>query len=355
MRSSRLLSITAVIAIALFVLAFVEIFNARVQSGDIYPVYSSLRSDAGGTKAYYDSINHLEGLSVARGFEPLEASRLSGSTIFLLGVPPQAIPANSSTYQRIAENGNRVVIGLPVCSVDTKANDRTKQRVSQPWDLAWECVERASDEDRRSYAPDYYALSHVDRRWRAIEFDRDGRPIAAEQAVGNGSLVLITDTYALTNEALLRDRKTDLLARLLGHHKLILFDEHHLGVGERYGVVSLARRYRLHGFVAGLLLIAALFIWRSASSFLPPIAGTEDEEVSGRAASSGFTNLLGRAVSQSELMNICVAEWKRSLGKRVSEEQVAQVMKIAISTQAGKDPAASYREIAQLVSERRRR
>jgi hypothetical protein len=355
MRSNRLLSITAILAIALFAVTFIELFDARVQSGDVYPVYSSLRSDAGGTKAYYDSINRLEGLAASRRFEPLAASRLSGSTIFLLGVSPQAIAANSSTYQKVAANGNRVVIGLPVCSGDAKTNDRTKQQVRQPWGLEWECVERGSDENLLSYAPDYYALSNVGRQWQAIAFDRDGRPIATEQAAGSGSLVLVTDTYALTNEALLRDRKTDLLARLLGHYKLILFDEHHLGVGERYGVVSLARQYRLHGFVAGLLLIAALFIWRNASSFLPRIAGTEEEEISGRAASSGLTNLLGRAISPSELLNTCVAEWKRSLGKRVPEEQVAQVMKIATSAQAGKDPPVSYREIAQLVSERRRR
>jgi hypothetical protein len=66
MRSNRLLSITAILAIALFAVTFIELFDARVQSGDVYPVYSSLRSDAGGTKAYYDSINRIR----AAGSEP---------------------------------------------------------------------------------------------------------------------------------------------------------------------------------------------------------------------------------------------------------------------------------------------
>ena len=33
----------------------------RFESGDVYPVYSSLRSDPLGTRAFYDSLEDLEG------------------------------------------------------------------------------------------------------------------------------------------------------------------------------------------------------------------------------------------------------------------------------------------------------
>jgi hypothetical protein len=346
MRKNRLLSLAACAAIAVFVLTFIELFQARVQSGDIYPVYSSLRSDAGGTKAYYESIAKLGGLQVARGFEPLQANRRRGVTVFLLGVSPQAMTAEGAKYQKLAAEGNRLVIGMPVCSADQAAKPASAGKL---WELGWECV-------KRTPAPDYYVLTEVGRQWRVLAWDEDGTPIAAEHTVGKGSLVLVTDTYALTNEALLRARDTELLAGLLGPHRRILFDEHHLGVVESQGVVSLARQYRLHGFAAGLLLLAVLFIWRNSSSFLPRI-GEEisADEVAGRAATSGLTNLLGRAISKSELVKVCVSEWRRSQGRRAPEDQVARITDIAANTGAAKEPVASYREIAQVVNERRRR
>jgi len=41
-------------------------------------------------------------------------------------------------------------------------------------------------------------------------------------------------------------------------------------VQEHRGVATLARKYRLHGFVAGLLLLAGLFVWRYGFSLMPP-------------------------------------------------------------------------------------
>jgi hypothetical protein len=351
MRNDRLLALGACAAIAVFVLAFIELFEARVQSGDVYPVFSSLRSDAGGTKAYYDSIGKLAAVTIARGFEPIEADRRRGVTVFLLGIPPQALPTVGAKYQKLADDGNRVVVGLPICGASLDASQAGKQPpVSKLWDLAWECKKRSSGQ------PEYYALTQVGREWRVIAWEEDGTPIAAERPLGNGSLILLTDSYALTNEALLRDRDTELLAALIGNNGTVLFDEYHLGVVRSQGVVNLARQYRLHSFAAGLLLIAVLFIWRNATSFLPRIAESGDgDEVSGHAASSGLTNLLGRAVSKSDLLTVCVAEWKRSLGRRVPEEEHARAKQVAESAKASKEPAVSYREIAQLLNERRRR
>jgi hypothetical protein len=292
MRSDRLLIIAAFAGIALFAGALIVLFDARVQSGDIYPVYSSLRSDGEGTKAYYESINTIKGLTAERLFEPLKEFRGRNATIFVLGIDPGEKLAD---YEQLATAGNRLVIGLPSRAVAR------------------------------------------------------GTPVFHERKYGNGSIVMLADTHALTNEALLRSRNTGLLTGLLGNNRRIVFSEHHLGIYEREGVVSLARRYQLHGLAAGLLLIAGLFIWRNSSSFLPRVddQGSEDE-VSGRAASSGLTNLLGRAIPGSELINVCIEEWTRSMPRAVSGE----VMRAAAGSG---DAVESYRRIAELLTERRRR
>jgi hypothetical protein len=54
-------------------------------------------------------------------------------------------------------------------------------------------------------------------------------------------------------------------------------------------------------------------------------------------------------------MEVCAAEWKRSHARRVPEEQVMRVMEIAATGSAAKEPVSSYREIAQVVNQRRRR
>jgi hypothetical protein len=245
---------------------------------------------------------------------------------------------------------------MPVCATGSADAEAKPQARATIQGLTLECTQRSKDSKSPTYAPDYYAIKHGGRQWQVIGRNREGSAVAAERQTGSGSIVLVSDSYTFTNEALLRARNTELLTRVLGDSRIVVFDEHHLGIAESRGVVSLARQYRLHGFAAGLLLIAVLFIWRNSSSFLPRIPDQQgDYEVPGRAAASGLTNLLGRAIPPADLMSVCAAEWKRSKGSRIPEQQVSKVLQIAGSARAGNHPAAAYREIAQLLNERRRR
>ena len=45
---------------------------------------------------------------------------------------------------------------------------------------------------------------------------------------------------------------------------LVVFDEEHNGLRDNPGIASLARKYRLHGVIAGLILLAGLFVWKKA-------------------------------------------------------------------------------------------
>ena len=130
------------------------------------------------------------------------------------------------------------------------------------------------------------------------------------------SVVIATDSYFLSNEAMLRDRHPDLLAWLIGPSRTVVFDEAHLGVTEQPNVATLLRRYRLYWFAAGLLLLAGLFIWKNAVSLVPPHSAEQVQDyVAGKDAAAGFDNLLRRSISARDLFAVCFIEWKKSAGQ----------------------------------------
>src|SRR5260370_37225360 len=53
---------------AAFAFGLFELFKLRYEAGDVYPPYSSLRSDPLGTMAFYESLARMPGISVRRDF-----------------------------------------------------------------------------------------------------------------------------------------------------------------------------------------------------------------------------------------------------------------------------------------------
>lgn len=145
-----------------------------------------------------------------------------------------------------------------------------------------------------------------------VLYETDGHPVMVRRAFGKGSLILLSDSYVFSNEALRDGRETRLLAWFFGERGRVLFDETHLGVANTEGVATLARKYRLHGLAAGLLLLAILFVWRSATSLVPPHddVAVSGAAVTGRHSQDGFVNLLRRSIRPAHLLATCHAEWR---------------------------------------------
>jgi hypothetical protein len=53
---------------AVFAFGIIKLFELRFEAGDVYPEYSTLRSDPLGTMAFYESLANLTGLTVRRDF-----------------------------------------------------------------------------------------------------------------------------------------------------------------------------------------------------------------------------------------------------------------------------------------------
>jgi len=198
-----------------------------------------------------------------------------------------------------------------------------------------------------------------DSAWRVVARDDHG-PALIERPWGNGSIVLASDSYFVSNEALHRDAYPELLLWTLGGKTRVVFDETIHGVQETGGAMKLMRRYRVHGVFFGLIVVVVLWAWRSGSTLAP---GSEELDrglvaegghVAGENTDAGLVRLLRRSVPSSELFDHCFRIWKETR-KRVSPEQSRAAERILDRHQSdprGFPATKAYREMMELLRRR---
>lgn len=186
-------------------------------------------------------------------------------------------------------------------------------------------------------------------------------PVVIERRYGEGSVVLVSDSFFVSNEALHLEPRPEFLSWLLGGRKKVVFDETVHGSQETGGAMKLIRRYRLHGVFLGMLLFVALWAWRTASPLAP---GSENLDrglvgpggtVAGEEAGSGFVRLLRWSIPRAELIDRCLSEWKLSAVRKVGAENEKAVD--ALTARHREDPkrhdvVATYREISEILRKR---
>jgi Domain of unknown function (DUF4350) len=390
MKAERFFIVVLLAVVLAFGLGIAHLFVLRFQHGDVYPPYSSLRTDPLGTKALYKSLDNLPGFDVQRNYKPLAKLAVeSRQTVLFFGLPASAIDSlqeyEAHDLESLPGKGDRLVISLlptsyqPAPKKETPKEDekRPKKTVDEEEEEDFKLV---SLTNRWGFTVAYGLLKtnatttgftwhttlffdELDPAWRVIE-SRGRHPMLIERKFGDGTIVLAADSYFVSNEAMRRERHPQLLAWLVGENRQVVFDETHLGVREDPGVMTLARRYRLHGLFAGLILLAVLFLWKSFSSFVPPYQdGAAHANVAlatGKDSAEGFVNLLRRNIAQGRVLSVCVEEWKKSFAHRQSwrtTQRLQRIQAIADAQEAlpasQRDPVGSYRTISQILSERK--
>ena len=129
MRKTHLILRFAALAVVIaFGVGMVRLWGLRFDSGDMYSPYSSLRSDPLGTRAFYESLEELPGVTVRRNYRPLKKlTRSDGDTLFYLGVDRNWMPfdvdmdesepadgrkSSARAIHDFASNGGRVVVSF---------------------------------------------------------------------------------------------------------------------------------------------------------------------------------------------------------------------------------------------------
>ncbi len=371
-----------------------RLFVLRFETGDVYPPYSTLRSDPLGTRAFCDSLENLKSLSVKRNYRPLsEAHSGRGTTLFYLGARAFKVdsirPDLAKAFDRFVLSGGRLVISFfPVKEQSRlkKAGRLSEKDSSFPklfnksvsmidhWGVSIRHDDKSSflkdakRVDRPETKPLPYSISwhtslyfhELQEPWRVI-YSRNELPVLIERQFGMGSIVLCADSYLFSNEALRKERHPKLLSWLIGKNSGVIFDEAHLGIQKRQGIVSLARKYRLHWPFFVLILLAVLFVWKNSTYFVPP----RDDETStegndfifDKDYNEGMISLLRRNISSRKILGVYFREWEKTLvpGKKAVAGQLDKVKTVIEKNGSGSskqdDPVKLYQTIYRILSE----
>jgi hypothetical protein len=316
-----------------------QVAVAPLENGDIYPPYSSLRSDPLGVKAFYESVAALPGIAVERLYKQRTPLEGANETMFILGVDAASFAAVNSEeleqYEKTVANGGRLVIAfLPARPRIGHGDERA---IAERWHVQLK-YQRGIEPDDSSMPRATSLYFEAGPEWQAM-----GEHDAIERNFGRGSIALVADSFPLSNEGLREARDAAFLSELAGAGAKLVFDENHFGVEETGSVATLLRKYRLEGAVAVLVLAAALFLWRSASSFLPPRSKRDAEAVAGRDAMDGMTALLVRGIPEKNLLNACFAEWSKSAPRESRAAAVEDQIRVA------RDPVEAYRAACRVL------
>ena len=297
-----------------------------------------------GTMALYESLAKV--LKVERLYKSrMKSDPGPGTTIFVLGVEPVAWAKleedTLKEYEELTSKGARLVIAFLPVSQPWK--DKDVRPVESRWHIHFDYkdLHAGHGEIPRESA----LVLRGGPEWKMLTQDQN----ALERPLGTGSVVLLAESYPLSNEGLREDRYASLIVKLAGPAKNIVFDENHFGVVETGSITKLMRKYNLEGALAVLALVAALFLWRSASSLLPSRAPRAEQAVTGRDSLDGMTALLRRGIAEKNLVRICMEEWKKtslndhkSLNSGLSETLIDH-----------KNVVFAYREIAKALVEKK--
>jgi len=403
---------------AVFAAGLAQLFKLRFEAGDVYPAYSSLRADPMGTMAFCESLERLPGLSVRRDFSSTDQLPEGKDTTYL-HLAAQTWQWKSMPEDLVKEiegflaSGGRLAItffpqtakpsrfledyderGLDKSDPKKpKTNKKSepgkaakKQKRFQPgnepqewrislkerWGLEFGFAAlQAGQGDSYESAPavnktelplpdrlDWHSgtiFTNLDKPWRTI-YARGTNPVVIERAWGPGTVVMATDSYFLSNEAMRKERHPDLLAWLVGPHQRVVFDEAHFGIVESSGVATLIRKYRLQWLLGGLILLAGLFIWRNSVSLVPAYTPEQRQEyVAGKETAAGFVNLLRRNIPARDVLKVCFGEWKKSFtsGGKYSSARLEQARALFDADQARppreRDPVRTYQEICRAL------
>jgi len=402
---------------AVFVLGVTQLFELRFEGGDVYPPYSTLRADPLGAMAFYEGLEKLPPLTVRRDFstsnrlptepntaylhlanQPFELEWLdddvyheiknfvtSGGRLAITYSPETTAPLDFWDDEKITNSPPTMT---PKSKSDHKpaAKDKKKKKnreldsyvnLEDEWGFHESFEKLPADGDIYQPVTVYHRgneslprtmqwhsgmiFTNCDSAWNVV-YVRGTNAVVLERHFGAGTVVLASDSYFVSNEAMTKDRQPALLAWLVGSNTHVVFDEAHLGIAESPGIASLMRQYHLQGLAAGLFALAALFIWKNSTSLVPPRAeATREDFVAGKDSSSGFINLLRRNISRHDVFKVCFAEWKKSSAP-AGEFSNSRLKQAAGAYEANevlpandRNPVATYNKISEILGNRRQK
>jgi uncharacterized protein DUF4350 len=389
-RRSKVLAYLAVLAtIGTFIVVALRTFELRLEIQEGYPVASSFRADARGCMALYQSLGRVPGVQSARFLRTFSnLPPAEGRSLVFAGINPQANILQTTDRKSLSdwvEAGGTLIVALAIedansskpGSPDYQLGPPAKERSSPsphtkptpPTEEHWVEILQSSGVNlyrhadvsaRHHFVSGVFATSgswlgpiyfrDLQPPWRVVA-EADHLPVVIERSFGRGNVVLIADSYLLTNASLANDRETGFLGWLFRKQTFVLFDESHFGLTENPGIVSLARRYGLEFLFFVLLMLALLFVWANRYSLVPKSSDRSPGNliVPGQGGETVLVNLLRRSLSPKDLLSTSAELWRKAAQDAGKIRKLDQLL-------PSLDPRSSavdrYNQLSQRLNER---
>lgn len=402
----------AAVCVLLFAAGMGWLFWLRFDAGNLYPPYSSLRSDPLGTQVLYESLMQIHADGVQRNFRALDQIHLTDThTLLMCGLYGDESRFHGKSWEHVLDevstHGGRLVLMFrsssyrgrgeddevePECDADEPESDYPKgleddnatQDVSEDLDIdisSWfgvfaklglslETHPEKPETDiavRTSHTPTFLPEVIPWRTQRYFDLDDplwqilyrwQDHPVLVSRPWGAGQVVMATDSYLFSNEALRNDRFSQLLTWVIDPSRTVIVDESHLGLMKQPGIASLLRKYRLQGVVAAVGVVLILLIWRQSIVFVVrPVnldAGKKELET-GVDTSEGLMGLMQQHIASKQLLNVCFKAWSGSAAAaRVSDDVMGKIQQMLVAYNEKPHPKkliTAYRDICELLKQ----
>jgi hypothetical protein len=341
-----------VIAVAgALLVGLTSIVQNRAKRSDSYPAFSSYRTLPEGTSVLYEALQHSPGMTADRNIQPLGIVHFNNAAFLMLDVSPLSLNGNGQWFdemQALANNGNRVIIGLsPHRTRFIQPENNQLEDALKGWHirLAFRRLTDFRDDEDETLTPGWPMYFAQAQGWDTLR-EEGGKPVVIQRAWGKGTLVVMTNSFLLTNAAMVEDRQTTFVADLIGPVHRTIFDETHFGIEETGSIAALARRYHLQGLVLGLVLAALLFIWKNAAGFPPAPDVRPTQALIGEDSSAAFLNLIRRNIRRDDILATCVEQWSKMYQRKAGSSLQAA---IDLAESGRKNPAQTYAQIQQIL------
>ena len=319
---------------ALFAFVGFQMLRVRAEVNGVYPEYSSFRADPRGYRILFETLSRLESVQVDRFEQPLtDLPSSAGKILVLAGLQPGGLPADQTKLlDSWMSSGGTLLVTFS--SLQIERNERNLENNSDQQENKSPRAEVGMSDDWgiRIFHSKQYLTSKLQSNLFPNELSWAGHlfidptkadweviakaqelPIVLQRKFGAGKLVLLADSYPLSNVALAAHRNAELVSWLFPQHSAVLFDESHFGIVNHPGIMGMARRYGLDGAFVAILGLGLLYLWASRYT-LNPVARTRskaDIAVKGVGGNEIFTNLLRRTLPAKDLCTICLQIWKQ--------------------------------------------
>jgi hypothetical protein len=343
---------------------------------------SSLRQDPYGTNLLFDSFGHA-GYQVKRSQDEdsLSDQNASKTTAFFIGgYPAEAwrteegrLPTTAKLGARLEDflaRGGRVVLIQPF---------RKLKSESQGWEVETEWKQSPHDSGPTWISPDLRAMPagsemmylgndspwlKTDAHWTPLysapaeaNAKADARALVylAMRRAGNGELLAASQEWFLLNETIKTHANPVLLDFLAGGRPVIWVDETLHGLHQEQGVLWLVQRYRLQAALMLFWVTLLVLLWSMSGDLVRrPRHGQEAQIVRhGEGAGVAGRRLLQRSIASEQVAAECWEQFRRRSPQDAQAISADPRWGPRLRAALAKPPLAGYKELSQLIAERR--